>query len=83
MLCKVLDKSNKKLTDKTWLASYKHDGLRCMLFLRDGEVHTSSRGGQDYDIAATYIREDPFINKLLKENPDLILDGELYHHGSD
>lgn len=83
MLCKVLDKSNKKLTDKTWLASYKHDGLRCMLFLRDGEVHTSSRGGQDYDIAATYIREDPFVNKLLKENPDLILDGELYHHGSD
>ena len=22
----LLDKSNKKLTDKTWLASYKHDG---------------------------------------------------------
>lgn len=26
MLCKVLDKSNKKQTEKTWLASYKHDG---------------------------------------------------------
>ena len=82
-LCKILDKTNKKLTDKTWLASAKHDGLRMFLFLRDGEVHTASRGGQDYDVAATYIREDPFVNKLLSENPDLILDGELYVHGSD
>lgn len=53
------------------------------LFLRDGEVHTSSRGGQDYDVAATYIREDPYINKLLKSDPTLILDGELYVHGPD
>ena len=83
MLCKVLDKSNKKQTEKTWLASYKHDGLRMFLFLRDGEVHTSSRGGQDYDVAATYIREDPYINKLLKSDPTLILDGELYVHGPD
>lgn len=82
-LCKILDKTNKKLTDKTWLASAKHDGLRMFLFLRDGEVHTASRGGQDYDVAATYIRKDPFVNKLLSENPDLILDGELYVHGDD
>lgn len=82
-LCKILDKTNKKLTDKTWLASAKHDGLRMFLFLKDGEVHTASRGGQDYDIAATYIRQDPYINQLLKNNPDLILDGELYVHGAD
>jgi ATP-dependent DNA ligase len=65
------------------LASAKHDGLRMFLFLRDGEVHTASRGGQDYDVASTYIREDPFVIKLLTENPDLILDGELYVHGED
>jgi DNA ligase-1 len=52
-----------------------------LLFLRDGEVHTSSRGGGDYDIPATYIREDEYIKKLLSNNPDLILDGELYRHG--
>lgn len=51
------------------------------LFLREGEIHTSSRGGQDYDIAATYIREDPYVVKLLNDNPELILDGELYRHG--
>ena len=81
MLCKLLDKTNKKLTDKEWYASFKHDGVRMLLFLRDGEVHTSSRGGGDYDIPATYIREDKYIKKLLSNNPDLILDGELYRHG--
>ena len=81
MLCKLLDKDNKKLTDKEWYGSYKHDGVRMLLFMRDGEVHTSSRGGGDYDIPATYIREDSYIIKLLTENEGLILDGELYRHG--
>lgn len=81
MLCKVLDKTDKKLTEKSWLSSYKHDGVRCLLFWKDGEIHTSSRGGQNYDIPATYIRKDPFICRLLSENDDLILDGELYKHG--
>ena len=49
--------------------------------MRDGEVHTSSRGGGDYDIPTTYIRQDPYIVKLLTENEGLILDGELYRHG--
>ena len=81
MLCKVLDKENEKLTEKEWYASFKHDGVRMLLFMRDGEVHTSSRGGGDYDIPATYIRKDPYIIKLLNENNGLILDGELYRHG--
>ena len=81
LLCKVLDKENKKLTDKQWYGSYKHDGVRMLLFLRDGQIHTSSRGGGDYDIPATYIRQDPYIIKIFKENPKLILDGELYKHG--
>jgi len=81
MLCKVLDKENEKLTEKEWYGSYKHDGVRMLLFMRDGEVHTSSRGGGDYDIPATYIRKDPYIIKLLTENEGLILDGELYRHG--
>ena len=81
MLCKLLDKENKKLIEKEWYGSYKHDGVRMLVFMRDNEVHTSSRGGGDYDIAATYIRQDPYIVKILKENPGLILDGELYKHG--
>lgn len=51
------------------------------VFIRDGEVHTASRGGDNYDIPATYIRTDPYIVKILSENEELILDGELYRHG--
>lgn len=52
-----------------------------MLFWKDNEVKTASRGGQDYDIPATYIRKDAFIRELLSSHPDLILDGEIYRHG--
>ena len=83
MLAKVLDKTNKKLTGRKWLASNKLDGLRTLLYYRDGEVRTASRGGQNYDIAATYIRLDPFINQLFEANPSIILDGELYNHHPD
>lgn len=81
MLAKLLDKTNKTLTDKLYAASYKLDGVRCSLFLKDGEVRTASRGGQDYDIPATYIRTDDYIVKVLTSNPNLILDGEIYRHG--
>ena len=49
--------------------------------MKDGELHTASRGGSDYDIAATYILQDAYIKSLFKDNPNLILDGELYKHG--
>lgn len=81
MLCKPIDKTKPEKYNKLWLASTKLDGVRCCLYLKDNEVHTSSRGGQDYDIPATYIRQDKNIIKLLKENPGLILDGELYRFG--
>ena len=81
MLCKVLDLSNKKLTEKDWFGSYKCDGVRMILFQKDGEIHSASRGGGNYDIASTYIRTDPYICSLFKTYPDLILDGELYIHG--
>lgn len=80
MLCKVMDRTKASQTEKQWLGSYKHDGVRCLLFMRDGEVHTASRGGQDYDIPATYIRQDPYVIKILTDNPDMILDGEIYRH---
>ena len=49
--------------------------------MKDGQLRTASRGGQNYDVAATYILTDAYIKKLLTENPNMILDGELYHHG--
>lgn len=81
MLCKVYDPSDKKNQGKTWYISRKHDGVRSILYYKDGEILTSSRGGQDYDVAATYIRLDPFLNQLFEANPNLRLDGEIYRHG--
>lgn len=84
MLCKVLDKTNKKLIDKQWLGSTKIDGTRCLLYWDSerNEVLTSSRGGGDYNIPATYIRQDPYIVSLFKNDPNLILDGELFIEGA-
>lgn len=82
MLCKVYDANDKKTNDVTyWFISRKHDGVRGFVFLKDGKVKTSSRGGQDYDLATTYIAQDPFLLKVLNENPGIILDGEIYRHG--
>ena len=82
MLCKVYDASDSK-TQKIpyWFISSKLDGVRCFLFMKDGEIKTSSRGGQDYDIATTYIKQDPFLLEVFNKYPNIILDGEIYRHG--
>ena len=82
MLCKVYDTTDLK-TQKVpyWLISTKLDGVRCLLFMKDGEIKTSSRGGQDYDIATTYIKQDPFLLEVFDQYPNIILDGEIYRHG--
>ena len=52
-----------------------------MLFMRDGKIVTSSRGGQNYDIPATNIINDIFVKELFTHHSNVILDGELYIHG--
>ena len=64
-----------------WYGSRKLDGVRCTMFLRDGEIHTSSRGGKDYDNSTSHITNNPELLKYFNDNPNLILDGELYIHG--
>ena len=36
-----------------------------------------------YDPATKHLREDPELLKIFAQKPDLILDGELYHHSTD
>lgn len=45
------------------------------------EVHTASRGGDGYDPATTHLRENDMLIDFFKDNPTVILDGELYKHG--
>ena len=55
--------------------------VRSTIFVRNGKIVTSSRGGKNYDIPATHILNDPCIKAIFELYPDIILDGELYIHG--
>lgn len=64
-----------------WYGSRKLDGCRCIMFVKDGEIHTSSRGGKDYDNSTYHITCNKKFKKYMLAHPELILDGELYFHG--
>lgn len=69
--------------DKQMFVSRKIDGIRCMMRYDEENdcILTSSRGGGEFDVSTTAIREDEQLLNLFRENPTLILDGELYVHG--
>ena len=64
-----------------WYSSFKLDGVRMLMFYKDGEIHTSSRGGKNYDNSTYHITTNDELKAFFKEHPDMILDGELYVHG--
>lgn len=81
-LAKQADKvTNKKIFDKEWLISKKLDGVKALFYYKDGEIHTASRGGSDYDYSTEHLRTYPPLVKFFKENPTIILDGELFVRG--
>lgn len=81
-LAKQADKvTNPKIFDKEWLISRKLDGVKALFYYKDGEIHTASRGGEDYDAATTHLREDPKLLKFFETHPTVILDGELFVRG--
>lgn len=83
MLAKQADKVSTATFDKIpyWYASRKIDGLRCSFYYEDGKILTASRGGGDYNYSTTHLTENPKFLKFFENNPDIILDGELYKHG--
>lgn len=75
------DVATSVLEKQWWYASRKIDGVRCLMFVKDGEIHTSSRGGKNYDNSTYHITCNLKLKKFMLDNPTLILDGELYIHG--
>lgn len=73
--------TNPKIFDKEWLISRKLDGVKALFYYKDGEVHTASRGGEDYDASTTHLREDLRLLAFFEANPTVILDGELFKRG--
>ena len=80
MLAKSVDQCVSDILEKDWYCSKKLDGVRCLMYYKDGMVLSASRGGGDYNVATRHLREDPMLVKLFQDNPTLILDGELYIH---
>lgn len=55
------------------LVQPKYDGVRCLLFEKDGEIQILSRKGKSYNI--------PHLQKWAEDHRSLLpLDGELYNH---
>lgn len=81
-LAKQADKvTNPKIFDREWLISRKLDGVKALFYYKDGEIHTASRGGTDYDASTVHLREDINLINFFKTNPTIILDGELFVRG--
>ena len=80
MLAKQYDKvTNPNIfNSQTWLASRKLDGVRALFYWKDGEIHTASRGGTHYDYSTKHIRSYQPLIDFFKENPTVVLDGELF-----
>lgn len=55
--------------------------VRCLIYCKDGEVKTSSRGSINYDLALYHIVMHPKLNEFFRNHPNVILDGEIYKHG--
>lgn len=83
MLAKSYEDVKPEVLEKEWGASRKLDGVRSLMYWDSNscEIKTSSRGGKDYNIPSTEIRNEPILRVFFQENPNIVLDGELYIHG--
>lgn len=75
------DIKTKGIFDKDYYASVKINGVRCLMFWKDNEIHTASRGATNYDLATYHINTHPKLVEFFKVHPDIILDGELFTWG--
>ena len=55
--------------------------VKALFYYKNGEVLTASRGGDDYNVSTTHIREWKPLVKFFESNPTVILDGELFVRG--
>ncbi len=77
MLAATYSLQSKKRNDITYpcMVQPKLDGLRCILYMRDGIMRAQSRTGGFFE-SLSYLTEAS--RDLFLSQPDLILDGELY-----
>lgn len=81
MLAKSSTQCQNSVLNKPMWCSRKLNGVRCMMKLNQDntDVVTVSRGGENYDIAASALMTEVF--EYLVDHPTLVLDGELFIFG--
>lgn len=73
---------NRKIFDRKWYASRKINGIRTLVYYKDEEIHTASRGGSmNYDFVLSHILTHPKLIKYFEKNPNVILDSEAFKFG--
>lgn len=55
--------------------------VRCLIYFKNGEIRTASRGSVNYDLAIFHIISHSKLEKFFENHPNAILDGEIYKHG--
>lgn len=81
MLAKKYQDVSSKLLENEWYASRKINGVRCLIFYKDGKLKTRSRGATNYDVALNHILTNKQLVNYFKNHKDLILDGEIFKFG--
>ena len=76
--CMLAHKVSEEINwNETHFVQPKLDGVRCYAVLEDGEVKLYSRNNKEFKNAKHIATQ---LAPVLRRNPHLILDGELYNH---
>ena len=83
MLAKLIQSVPKSTLNNVtnWYISRKIDGVRALLYINDGKINFSSRGGGTYNYPTSHIRNHPKLIEYFKSHPDIIMDGEIFVFG--
>ena len=89
LAAKYIDRKEKNKVEFPYIYQQKLDGLRCYIkseagtdpFFGDAfkSITISSRAHKEFK-SVEHLKNDPIINAIFDEFPDIILDGELYNH---
>jgi len=81
MLAKSSNDCQNSVLNKPMLCSRKLNGVRmmCKYNAEEDKIVTISRGGKNYDASTQHLHKE--LLEIFTLFPDIVLDGELYHHG--
>ena len=72
-----LDCPTKSLDSKDYYCCQKLNGVRCLIYYNNEEIKTSL----NVTTSLNHIINNNQLKKFFTDNPNIILDGEIYYHG--